>query len=248
MRVVATACAAASIAGCGRFHFQAGAADATSDGMLDSTADADPLSIGLVVHFPFEGNLTDTTGTITATCYAGSCPTFAAGKHGMGASFDGVAQCIQFDVPTNLDGPNFTVAVWMKQSSDGRYSAVGKPYQIATSIDDSWQIEMQNPMNLSFTTTNAGRHDYMWDNGVLTIGAWQHVAVTWDGAIKRIYVGGALSAMIGDADPVQFDASPAFVGCDINSNQLVFPFPGVIDDVYVYDRALSDAEVMTLAR
>jgi hypothetical protein len=47
---------------------------------------------------------------------------------------------------------------------------------------------------------------------------------------------------------VQFDATPPLIGCDLGFAAIGYFYPGVIDDVVVYNRALSDAEIAQLAQ
>ena len=76
----------------------------------------------------------------------------------------------------------------------------------------------------------------------LTVGAWYHVVGTCDGATARIYVNGVLK----NSGPVETDytgtASGARIGGEVccGGNN----FPGVIDEVRIWNRALSQAEVV----
>ncbi|MGE5186589.1 MAG: LamG domain-containing protein [Acidobacteriota bacterium] len=213
---------------------------------LHDAGPADPLSIARVAQFGFEGTLADESTGKQATCVAGKCPTFVAGKHGMAVQFDGAAQCLQFAVQ-GMAGPTFTVALWMNEASDGRYAIISKPFHATTTDNDSWQLETDTPRAFGFSTANAGRHDYMWLGSAVTPGVWQHVAITWDGSLKRIYVDGSLAESLADPDPVQWDATSPMIGCDYGGGALGYFYPGAIDDVVVYDRALSDAEIAQLS-
>jgi hypothetical protein len=244
MRCLGLACLAlVACTGCGRDRFDP-LVDARSDGDSDATPDAADSS--LIVDFKFEGSLTDSASGITATCLGGNCPTFAAGKHGQGVAFDGVAQCLQFDAPGKLESAAFTIALWVDQTADARYSMFAKPYNAASSDNDSWQIEADLAHQLSFTTVNNDTHDYQYITAS-TPGAWLHIAATWDGSLKRIYTNGVLAGSLAD-NPINFDATPPLIGCDINFGMLLYPFQGVIDDVVYYNRVLDDAEVLALAQ
>ncbi len=225
----------AVVSGCGGGH-----------GVRDSAFDADPLSIARVAQFGFEGTFADDDSGKKATCVAGKCPAFVDGKHGKAVQFDGVAQCLQFAMQ-GASGPMFTVALWANQASDGRYAIISKPFDAATTDNDSWQIETDASGAFGFSTANAGRHDYMWLYNAITPGVWQHVAITWDGSLKRIYIDGSLAQSLADADPVQWDATSPMIGCDYGGGALGFYYPGIVDDVVVYNRALSDAEIAQLA-
>jgi hypothetical protein len=81
-------------------------------------------------------------------------------------------------------------------------------------------------------------------DAVLPEGEWEHVAVTFDGARLHIYVGGEVR---GSGDTFSFgtdkQANVQF-GCgQVNGGN---PFNGALDEVRIYDRALSPFEVAFL--
>jgi Ca2+-binding RTX toxin-like protein len=72
-------------------------------------------------------------------------------------------------------------------------------------------------------------------------GAWTHLATTYDGANLRIYVNGALAATRGLTGAIAVGVGPLRIG-----GNNAFPgefFKGLIDEVKVYNRALSAAEI-----
>jgi hypothetical protein len=76
-----------------------------------------------------------------------------------------------------------------------------------------------------------------WD-----VGTWYHFAGTFDGDTLRVYVDGALE---GETD-IGVDIAPSdldlWIGADDNG-RLTDSFPGVIDEVRLYDRALDAGEI-----
>ena len=82
----------------------------------------------------------------------------------------------------------------------------------------------------------------------LTLGVWTHLATTYDGTTQRFYVNGVL---VGSANPVVAGTSNTIVqangalriGGDASSTGEFFQ--GLIDEVRVYNRALSAAEIAT---
>jgi hypothetical protein len=82
-------------------------------------------------------------------------------------------------------------------------------------------------------------------NTVLSTGKWYHVAATWDGATAKIYVNGVL-----DNTPASYtsylgqDTRPVYIGGRSGATDM---FNGMIQEVYLYGRALSQAEIARLA-
>ena len=224
--------------GCGRVRFDT--AHEVADGALDA---ADP---SLILAFPFDVDFDDVHGA-HPTCAAGTCPTQVPGKHGKAARFDGIDDCLVLADDGSTDVPHLTLALWVNRARLDEYAPFSKPFQMATTSFNSWQYEEHIDMMIGFTTHNAGRHDTL---GVLgpVVGAWHHLAMTFDGATKLLYVDGAPIIMTGEPDAVQYDNGPVLIGCDINSNAVIYPFAGMLDDVRFYDRALSAAEIAALAQ
>ena len=89
---------------------------------------------------------------------------------------------------------------------------------------------------------------YWWDNDLLSgdvvlTNIWQHVATTWDGTHRRIFVNGVIVAE--DSPGLHVSVSGNFaVGrtCDGDAS-----FNGIMDDVYIFSEALSISEIGNLA-
>ncbi|NCC49642.1 MAG: PKD domain-containing protein [Spartobacteria bacterium] len=90
---------------------------------------------------------------------------------------------------------------------------------------------------------------YVWrgsrDNGVLCPETWSHFAATWDGATMRYYQDGCLLREEDTfAGPISINE--VFVTIGINSEHLENKFAGVLDEVRMYNRALSPGEIYAI--
>jgi hypothetical protein len=74
----------------------------------------------------------------------------------------------------------------------------------------------------------------------LPLNVWSHLATTYDGAVVRLYVNGALAGSISYAGVI-----PASTGVLRLGGNSVWTewFAGVLDDVRIYDRALGATEI-----
>jgi hypothetical protein len=73
------------------------------------------------------------------------------------------------------------------------------------------------------------------------LNTWTHVAATFDGATLRIFHNGQLSASQASAGAIDVASGVLRIGGnDIWPNE---GFPGVIDEVRIYNRALSSTEI-----
>ena len=78
----------------------------------------------------------------------------------------------------------------------------------------------------------------------VTTGTWRHVALVFDGAYRYIYIDGAEDARLESTGQIDASAHNLYIG--ENSQETGRQLAGAIDDVRIYSRALSPAEVAGL--
>jgi hypothetical protein len=76
--------------------------------------------------------------------------------------------------------------------------------------------------------------------GAEPVGRWTHLAVTYDGAAVRLYVNGVEASSQPASGTIRRTTDPLWIGGNRPYGEY---FKGVIDEVRVYDRALSPGEV-----
>jgi hypothetical protein len=204
--------------------------------------DTDP---SLVAHWrcddpPDDGALDSSGHGHDAKC--DSCPEPARGKVGGGYRFDASARQLLV-VPDHPDfrGP-YTIAAWVDATSTAdQISALAKP--VGGSSDNSWQLEVLTDARVSLS--GGSPHSLKSPDGIAS-GAWHHLAGTWDGTTKQLFIDGARVAQV--AATVDYDDHEIYLGADQNSGNEVLFWDGVLDDLRVYSRVLSDDEIADLAR
>jgi hypothetical protein len=78
----------------------------------------------------------------------------------------------------------------------------------------------------------------------LPVGVWTHLAVTYDGTSVRLYVNGVLRSTTSAPGGIAASTSPLRIGGNtVFSSPGTEYFAGLIDEVRVYNRALSAAEI-----
>ncbi len=208
---------------------------------------------GLTVRFSFEGppqvGVVDSISGDGGTCL-GTCPTPVPGHHGLGYQFNGTSDCIAIPDHGQLDPARFTVAVWAMQATDGAampgLTHIAK--QIGTGVDDSWELEAGPTFSEAFITSDNVGFPYLYTpNNVVAVGVWYHLAGSWDGTTQRVYIDGVPAGEAMPSTPVAYDSSDARIGCDSDNGTLTQYFAGVLDEIELYDRALSDDEIAILA-
>ena len=161
-----------------------------------------------------------------------------AGRFGGGLQFDGVNDWVTVADASSLDlGSAMTLEAWV------RPSALGDVWRTVVMKEQSSQLAYalyagtaSRPSGHVFTTADRA----LRGPSALRRNRWSHVAVAWDGLVIRAYVNGrrvASHALIGAA---RASSGPLRIG-----GNAIWPewFKGRIDEVRVYGRALSAAEI-----
>jgi hypothetical protein len=249
-------CGLCEIPGCGRVAF-----DARHDGgaQLDAAADARPDDAvpdaalpmaGLVALYSFETGLGDSVAANDGACSTTLCPVATAGRIGAQAMlFDGVDDCVDVIDNGQLEPAQLTLSIWARQDSTGNQSQVSK--RVVGGSANAWQLETGptgSIMGLSFTTYDgSGFNQYLVSaDNAIKVGTWQHLAGTYDGATKRVYIDGVEVANGPQAAAIPYDSMAMKIGCDDN-NPNTFFFDGALDDLRIYNRALTASEIAVLA-
>jgi Concanavalin A-like lectin/glucanases superfamily len=164
---------------------------------------------------------------------------WAAGRIGPALDFNGVNGSVDLGNVLNLSAPSLTISAWIYPRSLGQNSLGRIVDKIDTgSLGYSLTIN-QGQLNLEINNTN-----HFSSSNAITLNTWQHVVVTYDGAHVQYYINGSPfgSPLTETAIPLA-NAIPLRIGNRANGDRT---FDGLLDDVRIYDRALSSAEVQQL--
>ncbi len=205
---------------------------------LEPNASAPPA--GLVAAYSFD----EGTGTSVADAAGkGNGGTISgaswdsAGRNGKALSFDGVDDRVTVPDANSLDlTSSMTLEAWIKPRTAGGYRTA---------------ILKERPGNLAYalyaSTTQANRpaaeagSAELLGSSALTANTWSHLAATYDGSVLRLYVNGALVGSKNQSLGLPTSGNPLRIGG--NAVWTDEHFDGLIDDVRVYNRALSPSEI-----
>jgi PKD repeat protein len=197
---------------------------------------------GLVAAFGFnEGsgsNLGDSSGKGNNGTISGATWT-TGGKFGGGLSFDGLNDLVTIADSNTLDlSTGMTLEAWVKPSSVGDWSSIllkessnGLAYGMYASDDAS------KPAGY----INTGGSDQNATGGsALPLNAWTHLAVTFDGATLKLFVNGNLAGSKAVSGSIITTTGALRIGGNSVWGEY---FAGIIDEVRIYKRALTQTEI-----
>ncbi len=215
----------------------------------------DPGTNGLAALYLFENDTKDSSGKGNDGMIIGN-PTWIDGVqgkalefHGLGASGGG-GDYIMCSSGASLDitGP-IALSLWIKPGADdpeGKATNTAPMAKALSTASPSWSYQVRygwgSPKPYMAFTFNTSPRAWVYVGQKLTKGEWSHIACSHDGTTLKCYLDG----IERDSTPMgKITSSPAPVligsdgwGCD---------WIGAIDEVAIYNRALSVPEVLYLA-
>lgn len=205
-------------------------------------------SPGLVAYYPFEGDYQDRSGSNNHGNAKGNVG-FATGKVGQAASFDGQSW-IEVGDSDSLDLTNaFTFGLWIYKEDNGRGG-----YSVILCKGDTAALDNNSPYALAHTydgfypllrlTKNNTYTDLSFTARTPDFKRWYYLAVTWDGRTATCYLDGAIKDNRIWEGPLPLSTSKLLIGCD-QPGYMEY-FRGIMDELRIYNRALSREEITSL--
>ena len=243
--------------GCGRIGFTAlaatgggdGGGSATGDAMRDADLSDSNLPAGLVAWFQMGATpATDIVGGGVGACTSPNCPTVTTGYAGSGLLFDGSNDCLDVADYAALHQATITVAFRAHMTVGAQdAAAIAKIASSAGGDVDTWELGPGTTNDLELTTYQAmATQQIITPDAVLLVGQWQHIAYTWDGTTEREYIDGTQQSSSATPGALSYDTRDLYIGCDYNGGPVRF-YSGILDELQIYDRALSATEIQSLA-
>ena len=89
---------------------------------------------------------------------------------------------------------------------------------------------------------------FLFFDGTTTVElrTWYHIAMTYEGASLRLYVNGVLDGSMPVTCPIIQTSQPVRIGGGAAGGSHFLHFPGLIDEVALYNRALTAAEIQAI--
>jgi glucose/arabinose dehydrogenase/PKD repeat protein len=208
-----------------------------------ATYKPEPAPPGLVLGYGFE----ETSGTVATDASPaknngtvnGATGT-ASGRFGRALSFDGVNDRVEVPDAASLDLVSaLTLEAWVRPNSSRLHAPV-----IAKETTNFYTYRLEAGGEVQgipegYISDGPWSWEDAEDTKVLPNGSWSHLALTYDGEIMRLYVNGSLVSTRAAAKP-KIDGLKLTIG-GYRTNF----YEGLIDEVRIYNRALSVAEIGT---
>jgi hypothetical protein len=199
------------------------------------------LDQGLMAYWSFdegEGDIAfdETNNGNDAVLYG---PTWVEGKRGFALRFDGVDDTVAIPHSASLMPTDaITLAAWVKIEGPAQehYGIIGK-----SGYSSGYRLLIHGT-NKKVLFQLTGEKGYsVWSSTAIPDDQWHFIVATYDGSKMKLYIDGI-------KDPSEKERKGPL---DVNTNSVLigkpqYAFNGLIDEVRIYSRALSEEEIKEL--
>ena len=208
---------------------------------------AQSIHDSLVAFYPFNGNANDASskgnnGTVNGAILT----TDRFGNSNSAYEFDGSNDYIEIPTSSSLDlNYKFSVSVWFYQTdaATAGYRLIDKN---TAGFPDGYGIDTRGDAT-GKTVRMYFKNQDPDANSLHSLNSWNHIVITYDSLEIKFYLNGQLENtvnIVGTDAPA--NNLPLLIGCGQNGTNRQNFFEGKIDDLRIYSRALSSAEVTML--
>jgi hypothetical protein len=208
---------------------------------------------GLVAHYQFNGNANDASGNGNhGTVHGGA--TYAEdwfGNPNGALVFDGVDDYVELPNESNFSLTTWSIVAIIKVPdypvSPNKYAVISKGENFG-----NYTLHITGPDGLPYITweVSGGNHTDWVANEPVLVDGFVQISVTYDWATTRLkgYINGVPKRDVTlPGDRPLLNNEQATIGVSIFPAQTPWQyFKGAIDDLRVYNRVLSDTEILSL--
>lgn len=209
--------------------------------------DGSELERGLVGWWKFDGDATDSSGNGNDGTVNGA--TLTTDRHGQANSaysFDGVDDIIVIPGTADFDTQNPTISAWVFSINNPQQGFIFEKTSNG-SVNSQYNLFFYGANGITWrTAANLTPTDTSY---VPNITGWFFLTATYDGSLKKIFVNGSEKKTEAWNGQILTGASGvSSIGgyTDNLPQKSSYFFNGSIDDIRIYNRALSESDVLAL--
>jgi hypothetical protein len=224
-------------------------------------SDQGRLDAGLLAYYPFDGNLQDASGNANNGRGHGAIPTEdRSGRPASAYLFNGVEDLVTIPHSASLRfQTQITICGWVNPRGFYQGHCLGNDIvrrgtrdeekgifflRYGISCDDLFVPEEER---FFFGINLRGLSSTWWVGGTSNVraGAWTFVAGTYDGKSLKLFVNGVLEGSAPASGTIVNNEMDVTIGGNADP-QFPYRVNGALDDIRIYDRALSESDILEL--
>lgn len=203
-----------------------------------------PLWDNLYAVYKAESNANDELGVYNGTPYGGL--TYGTGKDGNGFVFNGTNAYVQLANDVFKFTTDFSFSAWVKTNTSGNYIVFGN-YYYKNSSNYGYSIQLRGNDLYFQISTGATLINLIYTNPSGWSSQYNHIAIARKASTSsEIYVNGVKVAFdTNTTNPLYTSPQYPSIGVAIDPSKYWY-FNGIIDEVYLWDRALNASDATEL--
>jgi hypothetical protein len=200
------------------------------------------------VAHDFSGNGNNGTLTNISAPPTSSSGWTTSGKRSNAITFDGTNDYVDIPDSTSLNPTTgqLSMTAWVKRSNAAGDTKVF--FKVPAANNAGYGMAVTN-QKLEFSISGISCDVRNASGGTtLSSGVWYFLAATYDGITCKTYVNAVVDKSVAGSGTFVATSANLRIGADQYTNPPSYPFAGIIDDVRLYNRALSVTEISKLYR
>ncbi|EDN68590.1 conserved hypothetical protein, secreted [Beggiatoa sp. PS] len=222
------------------------------EGITDNQPQKTDLNDGLVAHYLFDGNAKDVSGNNNHGTAAGGV-SYADGKMGQAAQFDGKSGVVTATLPKVKK--TYSVSMFVKLNSNNKVENQ-LFYLTRKNAKDRLGYLSTYPVGKKTWHFGSRRYGKGWedrgttvvDSEEMQINKWYHLVFVLNNKDISLYANGKLLKTIKSVHNSDIEANGNLLFLVGGTTEKYQWMDGLIDDVRIYNRALSVDEIKTLSQ
>ena len=169
-----------------------------------------------------------------------------SGSNTYSLNFDGTDDYL-IGSPVTASAQQGTISAWIKTSASGSSQTILNTSD--ATVDNKWlNLRVDGDTgHLRFVANNGGTNSITTGSTDINTGSWVHVAVTCNSSAYSLYVNGSPETLTDNNNDGtwfgDFSLTNLSIGRQIRATMSGLPFNGNIDEVAVWDSALSATQI-----
>jgi len=199
-----------------------------------------------------EGDVaTDHSGNVNTGTLINS-PTWTTGNKGSALNFTDSYVNIPSSTSLNTITSAITLSAWIKASANTATSTIIERWLYGTGVNQrAYNLYVGANGKISFGVSNDGTSanaKWLTTTATITRDVWTYITVSFDGTTMKIYINGTISTSVAAGFSTIFvPTGNVHIGkWQTTATTWELPFIGAIDEVKIFNEALSSAEIKDL--
>lgn len=205
---------------------------------------------GLVGWWPFNGNANDESANMNnGLIYGATLSSDRFGLANKAFSFNGLTNYIEVPNSSTISvSGSYTISVWINVDLWSFNAPLDEHSVVSKIVDGNWyggyEIKTGGQGAISHTGNISGNFDVGASN--YSNNTWHHVLVVFDGNLLKSYINGLLVQTMSRTGSLQTGSTPLRFGRRGGAGFYNCWYSGKIDDIGIWNRALTQQEIANL--